>query len=308
MSSSIEQAYERSQELIQEQEAMLLALKKFHKICTENNIKYSLYGGTLLGAIRNKGFIPWDDDADVSLSRDNYKKLVGAMKRYKDDNIIFEDKIERIPRLIMKYEDKVVWIDLFIYDYISENKILQKIKIYSILFLDAFVKTKETMAYTKERGRYFGLKYQLFYIIYLFGSIFPVEIRINLLHKFSEKYLCGKKRSIFLSNDQYSGKLLIFPAQMMEAYINTAFEDTELMVTAKYNERLIRSYGEDYMIPHMYTTSVEGNVHDTVRKVLFDTFEKRKLAETDEGGVILLDIYRRRGVGALRPSERRDAA
>ena len=56
-------------------EELLILLKEFHKICTENDIRYSLHGGTLLGAVRERGFIAWDDDADITLTRDEYEKL-----------------------------------------------------------------------------------------------------------------------------------------------------------------------------------------------------------------------------------------
>lgn len=55
------------------------ALVYFDKVCREHNIKYSLNGGTLLGAIRHKGFIPWDDDVDVMLLRDENEKLLKIM-------------------------------------------------------------------------------------------------------------------------------------------------------------------------------------------------------------------------------------
>ncbi|MDE6691253.1 MAG: LicD family protein, partial [Clostridia bacterium] len=51
-------------------------LKWFHGFCVENNIRYYALGGTMLGAIRHKGFIPWDDDIDVGLPREDYNKLI----------------------------------------------------------------------------------------------------------------------------------------------------------------------------------------------------------------------------------------
>ena len=66
-----------------------LLLKIFHNICNKHNIKYSLEAGTLLGAIRHKGFIPWDDDLDVTILYQDYDRLIEILnEELKNTNLI----------------------------------------------------------------------------------------------------------------------------------------------------------------------------------------------------------------------------
>ncbi len=98
------------------------------KILDENNLKYSLCGGTLIGAIRHKGFIPWDDDIDIMLPRKDYNKL---MEIFKESTLETKFKVSSYElgnssypfckvcnsEYVVKYDDKIeeefLWIDIF---------------------------------------------------------------------------------------------------------------------------------------------------------------------------------------------------
>ena len=85
--------YEQNNYLTPEEikEALLELLLKFDDFCTAHGLRYSLVGGTLLGAIRHKGFIPWDDDIDIAMPRPDVDKLITL---WKDDSLPQETSLE----------------------------------------------------------------------------------------------------------------------------------------------------------------------------------------------------------------------
>jgi lipopolysaccharide cholinephosphotransferase len=76
-------------------EIELEILKTFHNFCKENNIRYFISHGTLLGTIRYKGFIPWDDDVDVLVPREDYDKLLSIFKDSEQYRLLHFEKDER---------------------------------------------------------------------------------------------------------------------------------------------------------------------------------------------------------------------
>ena len=64
-----------NEELEKLHQCLLFILKDFIWVCNKYNLKYTLGGGSVLGAVRHKGFIPWDDDLDVNMPREDYEKF-----------------------------------------------------------------------------------------------------------------------------------------------------------------------------------------------------------------------------------------
>lgn len=80
------------EKLRQLQLTMLEILKVFDKFCRAHDLKYSLYAGSLLGAVRHKGFIPWDDDLDVCMSRADYERFLVLWEQNPPEGYVLQNK------------------------------------------------------------------------------------------------------------------------------------------------------------------------------------------------------------------------
>lgn len=130
--------------LREHQLCMLKMLVFFDKICKKHNIKYWLCSGTLIGAVRHNGFIPWDDDLDVEMLRDDFNKLKKVMASYENERYALQThstdrgyvapygKLRDTHSLIIEengndkyYKYKGVYIDVFIIDKSSSSSVIK---------------------------------------------------------------------------------------------------------------------------------------------------------------------------------------
>ncbi|MBO1914255.1 LicD family protein, partial [Microvirga sp. 3-52] len=66
-------------------------LLEIDKVCKQNNIDYSLVGGSAIGAVVHKGFIPWDDDIDIVMNRTNFERFKSLSKKELPSNLMLKD-------------------------------------------------------------------------------------------------------------------------------------------------------------------------------------------------------------------------
>lgn len=248
------------------QNEILKLLRKIHKICLENNIKYTLHGGSLLGAVREKGFIPWDDDGDIALFRSEYEKLKNVMLQISTENFYLDYERDKVKKIWLKQDGKpTVWVDIFIYDYISEKKIDRKLKIDGLKFLAACSKNKTSMAQFRTNQRAKGVQRITFEFIYLLSRPFPLKSRIKMIDHYCEKRHIGNKQYVHRANDQLWAMPMVLSVDRMMHYQTVPFEDTELMISTNYDEILTQLYGKDYMTPRRASDS-ETEVHNLSRE------------------------------------------
>ena len=137
------------------QQKELEILLRVQKICEEHGLKFYLAGGTLLGAIRHKGFIPWDDDIDICMPRPDYEKLLTIFAKENPEKNLkakssylgnwigpFAKILDMTTEVVSQFseDEKHLWIDIFPIDGLPENlekvrEIYRKVSFYRHIYL-----------------------------------------------------------------------------------------------------------------------------------------------------------------------------
>jgi lipopolysaccharide cholinephosphotransferase len=227
---------------------LLVLLKDLDSICVKNNIKYSLFGGTMIGAIRHKGFIPWDDDADIIFERNQYEKLLKVLPQgFSMTNPWW------IPRFQMT-ENERIYLDVFVFDKIPNSKQAQKLQILKLKAIQGLFKKKITTS----KGLVGTI---VSAITYLIGRFLSLDFKVKLYQKTAKKYNEIDSDFIFSSLDQFSYISHILPKSILSSYKKVEFEDTQLMILEGYDTYLKKFYG-DYMAlpPEKDRRPIHGNL------------------------------------------------
>jgi len=227
------------------------------RICRKYNIKYSLDGGTLLGAVRHNGFIPWDDDADVVMLREEYDKFYKACQQELDTGRFFLQEYRTDDKYRWGYSkmrrngtvflregqehikcNQSVFIDIFVYDSVPDNYLIRRMH----LFLCYCIRK----ALYSEVGRRNapGMFLRIWYGLL---SRIPRNFWFCLIEKTAR--MTNRKNHELVRHMTYPYRKECrygLPGECFDGYTEKDFEGYNFQIFEKYDLYLTRLYG-DYM-------------------------------------------------------------
>lgn len=234
-------------------------LVAFDKFCTEHDIKYSLYAGTALGAVRHGGFIPWDDDVDVCMTRENYEKFLKVYRENEIDGyylqgtdnpdyeyINFSKLRKNGTRFGNKldlslYENNGIYLDVFPFDKIPKDKKLRK----KFLF-----NAKLWLVYT--RGYPYTKGSKFLEIVSRFLLLKSRKRQLKIRNKLEKKLLAFQSMEkdydlicLACPNDLR----FIYPANILDEIIEVDFEGHKVSMHKDYDTALKIKFGNYMQLP-----------------------------------------------------------
>ena len=261
------------------QEEILSIMDEIHRICIKNNIDYALMAGSALGICNYKGFIPWDDDIDVIINRKDYMRFIDALKRDLSDEFYFHcyetDKrynvlvpqmkirkkntyIEETNTLLKnRCDGNGVFVDVVIYDNVSENKFVDELYRTVIKLIMPILVILDNVGCNPVFLKNFVVRLSNFYGDNNKDSKY-ISQQINIPW---EKFL---HEPIFLKEDVYPFKLYEFEGREYYSY-----NKIEKIMKEWYGDNCLRKWnGEEYVenypiekrkVKHTRKVNLEGD-------------------------------------------------
>jgi len=227
---------------------LLKMMKEIHQICIDNGIRYTMLAGTMLGAIRHKGFIPWDDDIDLGMTYGNYKKFVRVMAHLNHPWLEIDFPLDKNYKYFVKVYDKNttfveedhqnnikgVFIDVFPIVFAGDSYQEVNRRITKCSFYKALLSRKlSTIKNVSFKDKFFGCLSKIFSKRFLYNRMIATYEEAN-----------GKERKF--STVLFSWNKDTMPTSLYNRVSLYNFEDIQLYGVSDYDKYLSDKFG-DYM-------------------------------------------------------------
>lgn len=228
-------------------------LHRVHLICEENNIRYTMMGGTLIGAIRHQGFIPWDDDIDIGMPYEDYKKFIDVVTSRKYEGLAFgipgktEDYFQTFVKVFdttttlkennrTKSKPKGIFIDVFPLTFVGDTKCEIFCNVRKFRFWRDVLTRKD---YRLCKGWFILVEW----IYVLLGKILSADLSLKRIHALYEKM--AAKKTLMMADLDGNNKGIV-PAYLFDDFSLYSFGSYQFYGIKRAEDYLNRVFG-DYM-------------------------------------------------------------
>lgn len=231
-------------------------LKNIDAICKKYQIKYYLVYGTLIGAIRHKGFIPWDDDIDICMKREDYEKFISVfskenLEQYRllhtstDSAYFYEfakvvDVRTKVSSIgVDDIPNEGVWVDIFPLDSVAKYRKLQRLLIQICMVFRIMSVYSEFPSHKRS---------YLFYPLWLIARCVGFKLPLKITDWLSKKGK-GKDYLGYIASMSTTGSKYCYPVNWFEKTVEVEFEGFKFPAPKKYHEYLTSQYGDYMQLP-----------------------------------------------------------
>lgn len=240
------------------QKVELEILDIVHKVCVENQLKYSLAYGTLIGAVRHQGFIPWDDDIDICMPREDYEKFLEIWPKYKFEDYILQNietdedftqnftKIRKNHTTFLQPKEeqykyhKGFFVDIFPGDRVPDSKLKRQFQFFNIAVNLLYSRKFKSGSSSKTISIVENT-------LFLFPKSFQKKYRKvaeNILKKYNFN---SELQYVFAST--INAARTYYPNDIFENRILTDFEGKRFYIFKDYDTCLKIQYGDYMQLP-----------------------------------------------------------